>query len=112
MTTDESVSGPEAEASGADKQPTIVSLGTVKIGILPFDEWDTVALTAARNGDYDAWAAGALDDDSFDTWVNYGPKVREANAAFEEWLESSAFSKDMSRSQRRAYERSNRSRRN
>jgi len=92
----------DVEASVKEPEGIItVSLGDQKIRVLPPEEWETAAFTALRTGDFEAWAEGALTDESYEVWMKYRPKIREARDAVEEWTEESGAASNLNRSQRR-----------
>jgi hypothetical protein len=73
------------ELDGAVLVPLESDDGVVELLVPPAEEWRDSALEALNNGRFGLWASKTLGPEDYAAWVAADPRVRQAQAFFEEY---------------------------
>jgi hypothetical protein len=80
-------SAAEAEARSDPGVSTTLQLAGEDITIRPVKQWRTSAIGALNVGDFDKWAASALEPDSAALWLEIDPTIEDVETMFKAWGE-------------------------
>lgn len=90
MTAGRAVKRLRAEAMfGGD--PITVEWEGADVTIKPYKEWRASVTRAMRQGDFQTWAEGALDEASLDHWDDVDPVLEQVDALFQSWVDAAGI---------------------
>jgi hypothetical protein len=71
--------------------PITVEWEGAEVTITPYKEWRASTNRAMREGDFQRWAEGALEEESLDHWDDVDPKLEQVDALFQAWVEAAGI---------------------